>query len=296
VFVEERLPQFGDFEDMMATGHRSLFHSILSPFLNLGLLTPAECAEAAVAACHKGHAPLNAVEGLVRQIIGWREFIHGIYWLRGPDYRALNELGAERPLPSWFYTGETPMNCLRRVLTELVDTGWNHHIQRLMVLGNFFLLAGVDPHEALRCFSEMYVDAFDWVMVPNVVGMCCHADGGFMATKPYAASGAYVDRMSDYCGGCEYDPKVKTGPQACPFNYLYWNFYDQHAHRFASNPRTRMPVQAWQRRSPEDQETVRRSAEEFLSKHVPESPHHPSAFHDKTKRRPGDPGRREKGD
>ena len=270
-FVEERLPQFGDFEDMMATKHRSLYHSLLSPLLNLGLLSPAECAEAAIVAYEKGEAPLNAVEGFVRQIIGWREFINGIYWLRGPEYRELNELGAERPLPEWFYTAETPMNCLHHVLTELLDTGWNHHIQRLMVLGNFFLLAGIEPQEALRWFSEMYVDAYDWVMVPNVVGMCCHADGGFMATKPYAASGAYIDRMSDYCSGCQFKPSVKTGPEACPYNYLYWYFYDQHAHRFANNPRTRMPVQAWQKRSQADQEEVRQSAEKFLGEHVPQS-------------------------
>ncbi len=269
-FIAERLPNFGDYEDMMATGHPALFHSVLSPLLNLGLLTPRECVEAAIAAHAAGRAPLNAVEGFVRQIIGWREFVNGVYWQREKEYRDRNELGADRPLPAWFYDGDVPMNCLHRVLRQVIDTGWNHHIQRLMVLGNFFLLAGIRPQEALRWFSEMYVDAYDWVMVPNVIGMCCHADGGFMATKPYAAGGAYIDKMSDYCAGCRFRPDVKTGPDACPFNYLYWHFYDQHAPRFADNPRVRMPVQSWLRRSEASQDAVRESAAAFLEKYVPE--------------------------
>ncbi len=270
-FIAERLARFGDFEDMMASGHAALFHSVLSPLLNIGLLTPRECAEAAVAAYHEKRAPLNAVEGFVRQIIGWREFINGIYWLRGPEYRELNGLAATRPLPEWFYTGEVPMNCLAQVLQQLVAMGWNHHIQRLMVLGNFILLAGIRPQDALRWFSEMYVDAYDWVMAANVIGMICHADGGYMATKPYAASGAYIDRMSDYCAGCQFSPKIKTGPKACPFNYLYWNFFDQHAARFAGNPRVKMPVNSWLKRREPDKEAVRDSAREFLAEFVPDA-------------------------
>lgn len=268
-FIKERLPAFGGYEDIMATGHLSLFHSVLSPVLNIGLLTPEECVEAAIAALEAGHAPLNAVEGFVRQVIGWREFINGIYWLRGAEYRSRNDLGAERPLPASFYTGETPMNCLHHVLQQVIDTGWNHHIQRLMVLGNFILLAGISPQEALRWFSEMYVDAYDWVMAANVIGMICHADGGFMATKPYAASGTYIDKMSDYCAGCRFSPKEKTGPRACPYNYLYWNFYDQHAERFADNMRVRMPVQAWLKRCEREKDAVRESARLFLREHVP---------------------------
>lgn len=270
-FVEERLPLFGDYEDMMVTGHASLFHSVLSPMLNIGLLTPQECAEAGIAAYNAKRVPINAIEGFVRQIIGWREFINGIYWLRGPEYKEMNGLGADRSLPAWFYTGEVPMNCLSHVLKQLVETGWNHHIQRLMVLGNFMLLAGISPQQALRWFSEMYVDAYDWVMAANVIGMICHADGGYMATKPYAASGAYIDKMSDYCAGCRFSPKVKSGLDACPFNYLYWNFFDQHAERFAENPRVKMPVNAWLKRSEADKEEVRKSAAKFLGEFVPEA-------------------------
>lgn len=269
-FIEERLPRFGDFEDIMATGEPSLYHSVLSPLLNIGLLSPAECVEAALSAYEHQRAPLNAVEGFVRQIIGWREFVNGIYWLRGPGYRELNDLGAQRPLPEWFYHGEPPMNCMRQVLRQVLDTGWNHHIQRLMVLGNFMLLAGIRPQEALRWFSEMYVDAFDWVMAANVIGMICHADGGFMATKPYAASGAYIEKMSDYCAGCQFSPKVKTGAGACPFNYLYWHFFDVHAARFAGNQRVKMPVNAWLKRSEKDKGEVRESARRFLDRYVPE--------------------------
>ena len=269
-FISERLPFFGDYEDMMAVEHRTLFHSVLSPLLNVGLLTPTECVEAGIGAWREKRAPLNAVEGFVRQIVGWREYVNGLYWLRGPEFRKRNELRAHRPLPEWFHTGETPMNCLAMVIRQLLDTGWNHHIQRLMVLGNFMLLAEIDPGECLRWFSELYVDAFDWVMVPNVIGMICHADGGEMMTKPYAASGAYIDRMSNYCEGCRFDPKIRTGAKACPFNYLYWDFYDRHSARFAANPRTSMPVRTWMKRSEPDREVVRRSAAAFLAGHVPD--------------------------
>ncbi len=269
-FIDERLPFFGDFEDMMAVEHRTLFHSVLSPLLNIGLLTPTECVEAAIEAWRAKRAPLNAVEGFVRQIVGWREYVNGLYWLRGPEFRKRNELRAYRPLPEWFYTGETPMNCLASVIRQLLDTGWNHHIQRLMVLGNFMLLAEMDPEECLRWFSELYIDAYDWVMVPNVIGMICHADGGEMMTKPYAASGAYINRMSNYCEGCRFDPKIKTGPKACPFNCLYGDFYDRHSERFASNPRTSMPVRTWMKRAEPDREEVRTSAAAFLAEHVPQ--------------------------
>ena len=263
-FIAERLPHFGAYEDMMAEGEPVLFHSVLTPMLNLGLLTPRECVEAAIAAYHAGHAPLNSVEGFVRQIIGWREFINGVYWLRGPEYRELNALGADRPLPAWLYTGETSMNCLRHVVRQTLALGYNHHIQRLMVLGNFFLIAGIRPQEALRWYLEMYVDAYDWVMGPNVIGMALHADGGFMATKPYAATSTYIRKMSNYCTGCRFDPDQKTGPDACPFNYLYWDFIDRHADRFANNPRMRMIVNGWMKRSMRDQDAVRASAEAFL--------------------------------
>ncbi len=168
-------------------------------------------------------------------------------------------------IPAWIYTGDTPMNCLHHVLRQTLALGYNHHIQRLMVLGNFLLVAGIRPQDALRWFLEMYVDAFDWVMAANVIGMALYADGGFMATKPYAATSAYIRKMSDYCGGCRFDPDQKTGPNACPFNYLYWNFIDQHAPQFAENPRMKMIVNSWIKRAPPDQEAVRASAAKFLS-------------------------------
>lgn len=263
-FIRERLPRFGSYEDIMAAEEPFLFHSVLSPMLNLGLLTPRECVEAAIAAYEAGDAPINSVEGFVRQIIGWREFINGIYWHRGPEYKELNEFGADRPLPDWLYTADTPMNCLHHVVQQTLDLGWNHHIQRLMVLGNFMLIAGIRPQEALRWFLEMYVDAFDWVMAANVIGMALHADGGYMATKPYAATSSYIRRMSDYCKSCRFDPDKKTGPDACPFNYLYWHFIDLHADRFAKNPRMKVIVAGWLKRSEEEKKAVRKSAERFL--------------------------------
>ncbi len=264
-FIANRLPLFGDYEDTMVAGEPRLYHSLLSAPINLGLLDPLECVNAAVAAYRQGAAPLNAVEGFVRQIIGWREFINGIYWLRMPGYTALNELHAERPLPGFFYSGKTEMRCLRTVIEETRKTAFNHHIQRLMVLGNFLLLAGINPAEAFRWFSEMYVDAFEWVMAANVIGMTLHADGGFMATKPYASSGAYINRMSDYCRGCAYSPTMKTGPRACPYNLLYWHFYDRHAERFAANPRASMMVHAWRKRPATEREEILREAEAFLA-------------------------------
>ncbi len=264
-FIKRRLANFGPWEDMMATGEPVLFHSVLSPLLNIGLLRPRECVDAAVAAYRAGQAPLASVEGFVRQIVGWREFINGVYWLRMPGYEQLNALDAQRELPAWFYTGETEMNCLRQVLRQVIDLGYNHHIQRLMVLGNFFLLAGIAPTAVLRWYTEMYVDAHDWVMAANVIGMILHADGGYMATKPYAAGGSYIHKMSNYCEGCRYRPDQRTGPDACPFNYLYWNFYATHEQRFATNPRVGMMIKTWQKKPEEEKKTIRAQAEAFLS-------------------------------
>jgi deoxyribodipyrimidine photolyase-related protein len=264
-FIDERLPNFGAFEDMMAEGEPFLFHSVLSPLLNLGLLTPRECVEAAIEAHRRGAAPINSVEGYLRQVIGWRDFINGVYWLRGPDYRNENALEAEQSLPEFFYSAETEMNCLHNVLKQNLRLGWNHHIQRLMVIGNFCLIAGINPQEALRWYNEMYVDAYDWVMAPNVIGMSLYADGGFMATKPYAATSTYIRRMSNYCAHCRYDPEKKTGPDACPYNYLYWDFIDRHAERFAPNPRMRSIVNSWLRRGDANKDEVRTSAAQFIS-------------------------------
>lgn len=263
-FLHHRIGQYGRFQDMMAQGQPTLFHSVISPQLNLGLLDPLECVQAAEAAWKEGRAPLAAVEAFIRQIIGWREFVYGVYWLKMPDYESANELQAERPLPDFFYTAETKMACLRECLRQVLQSGYNHHIQRLMILGNFCLLAGIRPQEALRWFNEMYLDAHDWVMAANLLGMALHADGGYMATKPYAGGAAYISRMSDYCRGCAFDPKKKSGPGACPFNLLYWAFYDRHAERFGKNPRTAMMVRAWLKRAPQERQGIVRQAEEFL--------------------------------
>jgi deoxyribodipyrimidine photolyase-related protein len=264
VFIATRLAGFGPWEDLMVEGEKLLFHSVISPLINLGLLTPRECIERAIGDYKKGKAPLASVEGFVRQIAGWREFVNGVYWLKMPEYAEVNGLDAQRTLPEFFYTGETEMNCLRQCLGQVVDTGFNHHIQRLMVLGNFLLLAGIRPHEALRWFNEMYVDAHDWVMAANVLGMVLHADGGFMATKPYAAGSGYISRMSNYCAGCRYKTEVKTGEEACPFNYLYWDFYARHEKRFARNPRVGMALKTLAKKSPAERKAISESAQKFL--------------------------------
>jgi len=263
-FIETRLSRFGDYQDLMLQDSPTMFHSLIAAPLNLGLLLPMECVTAAEQAYKAGHAPLAAVEGFVRQIIGWREFVNGVYWLKMPDYLQSNGLSATRKLPAFFYSGETEMNCLRCVIHEVRDTAYNHHIQRLMILGNFLLLAGISPQEAHDWFLEMYIDAHEWVMAANVLGMALHADGGFMATKPYAGSAAYISKMSTYCSGCSFDPNKKSGPGACPFNLLYWDFYDRHADRFASNPRTSMMVSSWRKRPEAEREIIRREAAKFL--------------------------------
>ena len=263
-FIATRLAGFGPWEDLMVEGEELLFHSVISPLINLGLLTPRECIGKAVGAYEQGRAPLASVEGFVRQIAGWREFVNGVYWLKMPEYAELNGLDAQRALPEFFYSGGTDMNCLRQCLRQVLDTGFNHHIQRLMVLGNFLLLAGVRPQEALRWYLEMYVDAHDWVMAANVLGMVLHADGGFMATKPYAAGSGYISRMSNYCESCRYQPAVKTGPEACPFNYLYWDFYARHEKRFARNPRVGMALKTLAKKTPAERKAIADSARSFL--------------------------------
>jgi deoxyribodipyrimidine photolyase-related protein len=263
-FIATRLAGFGPWEDLMVEGEELLFHSVISPLINLGLLTPRECIEQAIAAYDKKKAPISSVEGFVRQIAGWREFVNGVYWLKMPDYEKVNGLEAERALPEFFYTGQTEMNCLSQCIRQVRAAGFNHHIQRLMVLGNFLLLAGVKPQEALRWYLEMYVDAHDWVMAANVLGMVLHADGGFMATKPYAAGSGYISRMSNYCEGCRYKPAIKTGPEACPFNYLYWDFYARHEKRFARNPRVGMALKTLAKKSGAERKAISDSARVFL--------------------------------
>ena len=264
-FVEHRLARFGDFQDAMATGEPTLFHALISTSLNSGLLLPRDCCEAAEAAYRAGQAPLNAVEGFIRQILGWREYVRGLYWLKMPHYAETNALEAKRPLPWFYWSGETRMNCLRAAITQTRDLAYAHHIQRLMITGNFALLAGLDPAPVNEWYMVVYADAYEWVELPNTHGMALHADGGVIASKPYASSGAYINRMSDYCGGCAYDVKTSVGADACPFNALYWDFIARHEQRFASNNRMAMPVQALRKMPPAKLAALRRQAADFLA-------------------------------
>ncbi len=263
-FVENALPLFGTYQDAMRQGEPLLFHSHLSALINCGLLLPAECCRRAEDAFHAGDAPLNAVEGFVRQIIGWREYVRGVYWLKMPGYGDENALGARRALPAFFWDGETPMNCLASSIGETWDNAYAHHIQRLMVIGNFCLLAGLDPKAVQEWYLIVYHDAYEWVEMPNVVGMILFADGGFLASKPYAASGAYIDRMSDYCASCAYDVKKRTGPGACPFNYLYWDFLARHRRRLETNHRMRMILRNLDRMDDAHRRAIADSAAAFL--------------------------------
>ncbi len=237
-FVRHRLPRFGTHQDAIWEGESFLFHSRLSFALNVKLLDPRECVAAAVAAHEAGDAPLNAVEGFVRQILGWREFVRGVYWRLMPDYAGRNELGCEeRDVPSFFWDGETDMACVRDAMRSVIDHGYAHHIQRLMVLGLFAQLLGVHPLRFHEWHMAMYLDAIDWVSLPNTLGMSQYGDGGVVGTKPYCATGAYIDRMSNHCKGCRYQPKRAHGEDACPFTTLYWDFLARHRKRFAGNPR-----------------------------------------------------------
>ncbi|MBK1660966.1 cryptochrome/photolyase family protein [Paracraurococcus ruber] len=264
-FITHRLADFGDYQDAMATGEPVLFHALVSTSLNTGLLLPRQCCEAAEAALRQAKAPLNAVEGFIRQILGWREYVRGIYWLKMPDYAGLNALEATRPLPWFFWSGETRLNCLRQAIAQTRDLAYAHHIQRLMVTGNFALIAGLDPAQVNEWYMVVYADAFEWVELPNTHGMVLHADGGMLASKPYAASGAYINRMSDYCRGCDYDVKQSTGPTACPMNALYWDFIARHDRRFGSNPRMAMPLNTLRKMAPERVAALRATAQAFLA-------------------------------
>ncbi|MFI7544994.1 cryptochrome/photolyase family protein [Actinoplanes sp. NPDC049599] len=249
-FVAHRLPSFGPYEDAMLTGDPYLAHSLLSAPLNLGLLDPLEAAEQAEAAYRAGTAPLASVEGFVRQLIGWRDFVWHLYWYFEPGYRRANELHAATPLPSWFAdldADAVEARCLSDVLAGVRDRGWVHHIPRLMVLGNYAMQRGWRPGAVADWFHRAFVDGYEWVMTANVVGMSQFADGGRMSTKPYAGGGAYVNRMSDYCGGCRYDPKVRVGDHACPYTAGYWAFLERHEQQLAGNHRMRRPLQGLHR-------------------------------------------------
>jgi deoxyribodipyrimidine photolyase-related protein len=265
-FFVNRLDRFGPYEDAMLRGEARLFHSRLSALLNVGLLHPLELCERAELAYRNGSARLASVEGFVRQLIGWREFIWQVYWRLMPEYRTRNGLGADLPVPSFYRDGNTTMACQRDVLQRVHELGWAHHIERLMVLGNFALLAGCDPQAMTDWFWYMFVDGYDWVMVPNVIGMTLHADGGFVGTKPYAASANYINKMSDYCGSCTYDPKKVVGENACPYNALYWDFIARNERRFASNPRMSLPLRNWNSKDRDVRAAIRRRARGLLDR------------------------------
>jgi deoxyribodipyrimidine photolyase-related protein len=249
----------------MLRGEKFLYHAVVSQYLNCGLLDPLAMCKAAETEYREGRAPLNAVEGFIRQIIGWREYVRGIYWREGPDYVHRNALNATRALPAFYWDAKTDMACLRAAVEQTRDEAYAHHIQRLMVTGNFALLAGVDPHELHEWYLAVYADAYEWVEAPNTVGMSQFADGGLLASKRYAASGAYIDRMSDYCSGCRYQVKLKAGPNACPFNYLYWDFVARHRDRLKNNPRMAQMVRTWEKFSDERQLEILGDSSRFLA-------------------------------
>jgi deoxyribodipyrimidine photolyase-related protein len=269
-FLAHALPRFGPYQDAMRQGDDWLFHSALSQYLNCGLLLPREVCDAALRAYREGRAPLNSVEGFVRQILGWREYVRGLYWLHMPAYAALNGLGATRHLPAFYWTGETDMNCLRQVIGQTRREACSHHIQRLMVTGNFALLAGILPAEACAWYLAVYADAFEWVELPNTLGVALHADGGLAGSKPYVASGAYIDRMSDFCRTCRYDVRKRNGPKACPLNYLYWNFLIEHRGRLGRNPRLAQAYRTLDRLPRVRVEAIRGDSARFLASLVPD--------------------------
>ena len=264
VFFAHALPQFGDYEDAMLTGERFLWHSILSPYINSGLLDPVDLCWRAEAEYRAGRAPLNSVEGYVRQIIGWREYMRGIYWREGPDYVDRNFLDHRRNLPGWYWTGETDMHCLREAIGQTLATAHAHHIQRLMITGNFALLIGADPKQVHQWYLEVYVDAYEWVELPNTLGMSQFGDGGLLGSKPYVSTGAYINKMSDYCGRCRYDVKKRVGEDACPFNALYWDFLARHEGKLGDNRRMAMPYRTWAGQTAEAQAETRAQAAAFL--------------------------------
>lgn len=241
-FVAERLPLFGKYEDAIWAGEVWLYHSHLSSALNLKLLNPREVVQAAESALHSGHAPLAAVEGFIRQILGWREFVRGVYWTQMPDYIDRNALNAQGELPAWYWTGETEMACLKDAIGQTLEHGYAHHIQRLMVTGLYALLLGVKPQAVHAWYLSVYVDAVEWVELPNTLGMGQFADGGLMASKPYVATGKYIQRMSNHCKGCKYDPAQSTGDSACPYTTLYWDFLIRHEVLLKKNPRMAMQL------------------------------------------------------
>lgn len=261
-FIDDALPFYGRYQDAMWTNQPTLFHSLVSAPLNLRLLDPLVAVKKVEEAYLSGHAPLSAAEGFIRQVIGWREYVRGIYNWKMPQYRNSNYLEAEQKLPEFFWTGQTDMACMQSCLSQVLDTGYGHHIQRLMVIGLYALIRGIHPNEINDWFLASYVDSVDWVTTPNVIGMSQFADGGLMASKPYSATGAYINRMSNYCKNCRYNPKDSTGPNACPFTTLYWRFLDRHQRILSLNQRMSMQLRNLNRLNDEKLSEIRK-AEDF---------------------------------
>ena len=265
-FAESLLAGFGDYQDAMLEGDRFLHHSVLSPYLNIGLLDPVEICDRVIEEWKSGRIPINAAEGYVRQVIGWREYMRGLYFREGPGYLRRNALRHDRALPAMYWGAPTHMNCVARAVEQTKEDAYAHHIQRLMVTGNFALLAGIDPAQIHEWYLAVYADAFEWVEAPNVIGMSQFADDGVVASKPYVSSGNYIAKMSDYCASCAYSVKDKTGDTACPFNLLYWDFLMRHRDRFGRNPRMGPVYRTWERMDAHRREAVRAGAAVILAR------------------------------
>lgn len=267
-FITECLNTFGPYQDAMVTGEDTLWHALLSPYLNLGLLHPLEVIEAAEQAYYEQELPLNSVEGFIRQILGWREYMRGLYAYVDDNYPQRNYFDHDRTLPEFFWTGKTDLNCLHQTLNQVRRRGYAHHIQRLMILSNFALIAGLSPQEVEDWFHAAFIDAYDWVMQTNVLGMGLFADGGVLASKPYAASANYVNRMSDYCKGCRYQHTKRTGEAACPFNYFYWDFLDRHREKLQSQGRMSFILKNLDRMTAEELSQIRQLAADWRQTHT----------------------------
>jgi deoxyribodipyrimidine photolyase-related protein len=267
-FIESRLAGFGPYQDAMVIGEFTLWHALLSPYLNLGLLQPLEVVQAAEAAylTDRNPATLSSIEGFIRQVMGWREYMHGVYVQTPEDYPTRNWFQHDQPLPDFFWTGNTQMNCLHHAIAQVQSTGYAHHIQRLMVLNNFALIAGIAPQAIEHWFHAAFIDAYDWVMQTNVIGMGQFADGGLLASKPYAASANYINKMSNYCRTCCYDPRDRSGDNACPFNVLYWDFLDRHQAKLKAHGRMNLMVNHLSKLPPEEMQRIRQLAETWRGK------------------------------
>lgn len=264
-FMTHCLISFGDYQDAMLTGETTLYHAKLSFYLNAGLLLPLELAQMAEKVYQAQKAPLNCVEGFIRQIIGWREYVRGVYWYSMPDYQKMNYFSATRDLPAFFWGADTNMFCIKEVVRQTAEEAYSHHIQRLMITGNFALLAGLEPAQVCEWYLAVYADAYEWVELPNTLGMALYADGGLMASKPYAASGKYIQRMSNFCESCVYNPNELLGEKACPFNALYWNFFKENEEKLKHNPRLRYAYMNWQKMTPEKKAAIHAQAKTILT-------------------------------